>query len=152
VWIRGLLCEVGQCPGKVPTLIYHDNQGLISYAEGGLRKVKHVGLKYHFTQHLIQSEQAKVTYVRSEDSCADDLTKALAGSQFKKMCQGLFVFDREGLLMNGVFFDHHTQAWRIPDSGQRCRRELGCDQMMHLFSLAMLLSLTGYILSRTSKL
>jgi hypothetical protein len=61
VWIRGLLCEVGQCPGKVPTLNYHDNQVSISWAEGGLRKVKHVELKNHFTQHLIQSGQAKVT-------------------------------------------------------------------------------------------
>jgi hypothetical protein len=42
-------------------------------------------------------------------------------------------------------------TWRLPDSGQRCRRELGCDQMMHLFSLAMLLTLRGYILFRTSK-
>jgi hypothetical protein len=49
-----------------------------------------------------------VTYVPSEDSCADGLTKALAGSQFKKMCQGLCVVDREGVLMNGVFCDHHT--------------------------------------------
>jgi hypothetical protein len=91
VWIRGLLCEVGQCPDKVPTLIYHDNQGSISWAEGGLRKVKQVELKYHFMQHLIQSGQAKVTYVPSEDNCADGLTKALAGSQFKKMRQGLCV-------------------------------------------------------------
>jgi hypothetical protein len=42
--------------------------------------------------------------------------------------------------------------WRLPDSGKRCRRELGCDQMMHLFSLAMLLTLMGYFLFRTSKL
>jgi hypothetical protein len=91
VWIRGLLCEVGLCPDKVPTLIYHDNQGSISWAEGRLRKVKHVELKYQFTQHLIQSGQAKLTYVPPEDNCADGLTKALAGSQFKKMCQGLCV-------------------------------------------------------------
>jgi hypothetical protein len=91
VWIRSLLCEVGQCPGKEPTLVYHDNQGSISWAEGGLRKVKHVELKYHFTQHLIQSGQVKVRYVPSEDNAADGLTKALAGAQFKKMCQGLCV-------------------------------------------------------------
>jgi hypothetical protein len=28
-------------------------------------------------------------------------------------------------------------AWRLPDSEQRCRRELGCDQMMTLFSVTM---------------
>jgi hypothetical protein len=75
----------------VPTLIYHDNQGLISWAEGGLRKVKHVELKYHLKQHLIQTGQAKATYVPSEDNCADGLTKALVGSRFKKMCQGFCV-------------------------------------------------------------
>jgi hypothetical protein len=91
VWIRSLLCEIGQCPGKVPTLIYHDNQGSISWAEGGLRKVKHVELKYHFTQHLFQSGQDKVTYEPSEGNCANGLTKALAGSQCKKMCEGLCV-------------------------------------------------------------
>jgi hypothetical protein len=64
VWIRGLLREIGQSPGKEPTLVYHVNQGSISWAEGGLRKVKHVELKYHFLQHLIQSEQVKVRYVR----------------------------------------------------------------------------------------
>jgi hypothetical protein len=31
-----------------------------------------------------------------------------------------------------------------PDSGQSCRRDLGCDQMKTLFSLAMLLALMGY--------
>jgi hypothetical protein len=45
-----------------------------------------------------------------------------------------------------------AQDWRLPDSGQRCRRELGCDQMMPLFSSAMLLTLKGYVLFRTSKL
>jgi hypothetical protein len=76
---------------QVPTLIYHDIQGSFSCAKGGLRKVKHVKLKYHFTQHFMQSGQAKVTYVPSEDNCADGLTKALAGSQFKKICPRLFV-------------------------------------------------------------
>jgi hypothetical protein len=91
VWMRSLLCEVGECPGRLPTLIHHDNQGSISWAEGGLRKVKHVELKYHFTQHLIQSGQVRVTCVPSEENLADGLTKALAGAQFKKSCQALCV-------------------------------------------------------------
>jgi hypothetical protein len=91
VWMRSLLCEVGECPGRLPTLIRHDNQGSISWAEGGLRKVKHVELKDHFTQHLIQSGQVRVTYVPSENNLADGLTKALAGAQFKKSCQALCV-------------------------------------------------------------
>jgi hypothetical protein len=30
-----------------------------------------------------------------------------------------------------------AEFWSLPDFGQRCRRELGCDQMMTLFSLTM---------------
>jgi hypothetical protein len=96
VWIRRLLCEVGQCPGEESTLIYYDSQGSILLADGVLSKVKHVELKYHFAQHLIQSGQTKVAYVPSEDNCADGLTKALAGSQVKKMCEGLYVVGSRG--------------------------------------------------------
>jgi hypothetical protein len=53
-------------------------QDSISWAEGGLRKVKHVELNYHFTQHLIQSGQDKVTYVPSEDNYANGLTRSAA--------------------------------------------------------------------------
>jgi hypothetical protein len=66
--------------------MYHDNQGSISWAENGLSKVKHVELKHHFTQHLIESGQSKATYVPPEDKFADGLTK-----DFKKICQGLSV-------------------------------------------------------------
>jgi hypothetical protein len=82
VWMRSLLCEVGECPGRLPTLIHDDNQSSISWSEGELRKVKHVDMKYHFTQHLIQTGQVKVTYVPSNENLADGLTKALAGAQF----------------------------------------------------------------------
>jgi hypothetical protein len=71
--------------------VYPDNQGSTSWAEGGLRKVKDVELKYHFTQHLIQSGQVKLRYVPSEDNASDGLTNSLAGAQFKTMCQGLCV-------------------------------------------------------------
>jgi hypothetical protein len=91
VWIRGLLCEVEHCPGKEPTLIYHENQDSISWTEGGQRKVNHIELKYLFTQHLIQSGQVKARYLPSEDNVAGCLTKALAGALFKKMRQGLRV-------------------------------------------------------------
>jgi hypothetical protein len=39
---------------------------------------------------------------------------------------------------------YSDEEWRIPDSGQRCRREKDCDQMITLFSLARLLTLMGY--------
>lgn len=83
VWIRNLLCELGECPDAGPTTVLHDNQGSIAWAEGGMRRVKHVELKYHYTQHLIKTRQIRVEYVASEDNKADGLTKALVGLSFK---------------------------------------------------------------------
>jgi hypothetical protein len=59
----------------------------------------------------------------------------------------------EAVFPSGGKFGYLTDVcWRLPDSGQRFRRELGCDQMMTLLSLAMLLTLMGYKLFWTSKL
>jgi hypothetical protein len=40
----------------------HDNQGSIAWAEGGLRKVKHVELKYHYSQYLISTGQIEISF------------------------------------------------------------------------------------------
>ncbi len=85
VWMRELLCELGACPGRQPTLILHDNQGSISWAEGGLRRVKHVELKYHYTQSLIDSGQIRLQYVSSSANAADGLTKALTRIGYTEM-------------------------------------------------------------------
>jgi hypothetical protein len=56
-WLRNLLREFELCQGMKPTILYHDSQGSISWArEGGIRKVKHVGLRHHFTHKLIEAE------------------------------------------------------------------------------------------------
>jgi hypothetical protein len=65
VWIRSLLCELGLFPGSIPTQNMHYNQGSIAWAEGVLRKVKHVELKYHHSQYLISTGQIKISYVAS---------------------------------------------------------------------------------------
>ena len=89
VWIRSLMCELGLCPGSIPTQILHDNQGSIAWAEGGLRKVKHVELKYHHSQYLISTGQVKISYVASELNAADCMTKALTGTFFQRSLQFL---------------------------------------------------------------
>jgi hypothetical protein len=79
------------CPGTVPTDILHDNQGSIAWAQGGLRKVKHVELKYHHTQHLIESGQIRIAYVESAINAADVMTKALSGQSFKRALEMLSI-------------------------------------------------------------
>jgi hypothetical protein len=83
------MCELGLCPGSIPTPILHDNQGSIAWAEGGLRNIKHAELKYHHSQYFISTGQIKISYVASALNAADCMTKALTGTFFQKSSQFL---------------------------------------------------------------
>jgi hypothetical protein len=67
----------------------HDNQGSIAWAEVGLRKVKHVELKYYHSQYLISTGQIKISYVASALNAADCMKKALTGTFFQQSLQFL---------------------------------------------------------------
>jgi Reverse transcriptase (RNA-dependent DNA polymerase)/gag-polypeptide of LTR copia-type/GAG-pre-integrase domain/Integrase core domain len=85
VWLRNLLCEFGSCPGSLPTSVFLDNQGSISWAkDDALRKVKHISLRYHFTHDLIKTHIIDLQYIPTEDNRADSLTKPLTGERFVK--------------------------------------------------------------------
>jgi hypothetical protein len=91
VRIRSILCELGVCAGTIPTRILHDNQGSIAWAQGGLRKVKHVELKYHHTQYLIETDQIRIEYVESSMNAAEVMTKALFEKSFLKALEMLSI-------------------------------------------------------------
>jgi hypothetical protein len=57
--------------------------------ERGLRKVKHVELKYHHSQYLTSTGQIKISYVASALNAADCVTKVLTGTFFQKSLQFL---------------------------------------------------------------
>jgi hypothetical protein len=83
VWLRNLLCKFDLCQGMKPTIIYHDNQGSIHWAhEGGVRKVKHVDLRYHFTHKLIETGTIDIQCIKSEENKSDCLMKPLTGQRF----------------------------------------------------------------------
>jgi hypothetical protein len=67
----------------MPSVIYHDNQGSIAWANNDtVRKAKHIALRYHFTHDLISAGVIKLQYIESGSNRADSLTKPLTGSQF----------------------------------------------------------------------
>jgi hypothetical protein len=85
VWLCNSLCEFGIFQGQIPTAMYHDNQGSTAWAnESNLRKVKHVKLRYHFTNMLITAGQVKVKYIESANNLAALFTKSLVGSAFER--------------------------------------------------------------------
>lgn len=84
-WVREVLSDMGS-PQIGPTVIYQDNLGAISWTTDvqGLRRVKHVGIKYHYVRGEVESNNVRVEYCESEKNKADSMTKALIGSTFKR--------------------------------------------------------------------
>ena len=87
MWLRGLLCELGYCPGLKPTKVYQDNQGSIIWGQGGLRNVRHIQLKYNYSQYLIKNMEIELEYIPSTENPADGLTKPLTGTRLSFMVQ-----------------------------------------------------------------
>lgn len=65
--------------------IYQDNLGSINYAEHikGLRKVKHLDIKYFYVRESVELKHVVVRYIPSDRNRADSLTKILIGEVFE---------------------------------------------------------------------
>lgn len=83
-WIRTMLTELGVSQ-KGPTVVHQDNLGTISWTNEvqGLRKVKHIGIRYHYVRDAVDARAIEVEYVPSTENKADGLTKVLVTSPFK---------------------------------------------------------------------
>lgn len=84
-WLRMVLKELKVIDNE-PTQVLQDNLGSISWTEevNGLRKVKHVGIKYHFVRENVDSKVISIMFTPSSDNRSDSLTKVLIGSEFEK--------------------------------------------------------------------
>ncbi len=89
LYLRNFLCEIGFSPGLTPTTIFQDNQSTISWVNEGLRKIKHIDLRFHFVQDVVSKEQVLPVFVKSEGNKADGLTKALPPIKFKEVPRSL---------------------------------------------------------------
>lgn len=83
-WIRELLVEFDAMQSE-PTELNQDNLGTISWTEEvqGMRRVKHIGVKYHYVRDVVNSGAVQVQPVASEDNRSDSLTKVLVGEEYK---------------------------------------------------------------------
>ena len=91
IWVRQILSEIGV--HQLPTPTFQDNLGAIAWIQEvqGLRKVKHVRLRYHFVEEAVNQEDVEVLYTLSLDNKADTLTKANGGSLFNAQRMALRV-------------------------------------------------------------
>lgn len=82
-WMRRILMDAHQSPNG-PTRVYQDNLGTISWSADmiGLRKVKHVQIKFNNVCDEVENRSVNVDYIPSSENRADSLTKVLIGEQF----------------------------------------------------------------------
>lgn len=83
-WIRATLAELS-VDQKGPTIVHQDNLGAIYWTNEvqGLRKVKHIGIRYHYVRDAVEEKSVEVKYTPSNENKADGLTKVLVSSSFE---------------------------------------------------------------------
>ena len=68
VWLRQLQEELG-VPEGCPTLIYEDNQGVISMAKNPVfhKRTKHIQICYHFVREAVEQGTITLEYCHTDE-------------------------------------------------------------------------------------
>ena len=76
-WIRATMAELNVYQAA-PTIVHQDILGAICWTNEvqGLRKVKHIGIRYHNLRDAVDSKTVRVQYIASTENKADGLTKS----------------------------------------------------------------------------
>ena len=106
IWLRHLLKDV-KCQCVEPTLLQIDNQSAIKLIKNPEfhRRTKHIDIRFHFIREKYQDQTLSVAYVRSEEQCADFLTKAIPKEQFQNLLSKIGMFAKMSKRSNGGSVD-----------------------------------------------
>ena len=79
------------------TCIFYDNQSCVKFSKNLMfhNKSKHIEIKYHYIQDMVQREVVKVYYVKTNEKIVDVLTKPLSKVKFKYSKERLGVIQVE---------------------------------------------------------
>jgi hypothetical protein len=83
--VRQFLIEQGYDQG--PVEIYQDNlscMALLNKGKSSSERTRHMSIRYFWLLEKIKNKEIKLTYLRTEDMCANILTKPIQGSQFDR--------------------------------------------------------------------
>ena len=85
VYLRRLLEELGF--KQSATLVFQDNQSTIhwGYGQQNHHRTKHIAVKYHYIQMLIQDGLVELEYLPTEDMRADLQTKPLTDELYTRL-------------------------------------------------------------------
>jgi hypothetical protein len=100
IWTRQILGFITNA--TLPTSrILGDNQAANHLVNGNL--------KFHFIKELIDQEQISVTFVPSEENCADMFTKPLSAPMLRNFCSNFNLVGKRGSIRDReVMFSSQT--------------------------------------------
>jgi hypothetical protein len=88
VWIRSMLSQIGwsSLKWKYASTLWSDNQAALAMSQNPVhyQRTKHVAIKYYYIRDLVSYGVIVTDYIRSEDNCADLMTKPLGHNKVEK--------------------------------------------------------------------
>jgi hypothetical protein len=92
IYLRQLFTDMN-CPPRVATVIFEDNQGAIKLASNPLqsRRTKHIDVRYHHIRHHITAGTIRLVYINTKAQLADSLTKHVNSTTLKTLTSTVFV-------------------------------------------------------------
>lgn len=100
VWLTRLLKEINVYNER--NTLYIDNMNAIKLIKNREfhQRSKHIDVRYHFVRDLYEKGVIDIKYVRSEEQCADILTKPLAKPRYEILRQMLGLMCKEDLMID----------------------------------------------------
>lgn len=97
VWIRQLLSDLDY-PHEEPVPLHIDSQSAIRLIKNPEfhRRTKHVDIRFHYIRDKFNDNTLIPEYVKSDEQCADFLTKPLAKNKFHNLIKliGMVKYDK----------------------------------------------------------
>lgn len=90
IWLRRLLNNIHNTCEKA-TDLQTDNQSAIKLVKNPEfhKRTKHVDIHFHFIRERFAQGDLCVKYIKSEEQCADFLTKALPKERYRKLLSAI---------------------------------------------------------------
>ncbi|KAL4030898.1 hypothetical protein IC575_009152 [Cucumis melo] len=91
IWMKNMLLEYGFDQDTMT--LYFDNMSAIDISKNPVQHslTKHIDIRHHFIQELVEVKVIKLDHIRSNLQLADIFTKPLDASSFEYLCAGLGV-------------------------------------------------------------
>ena len=99
VWLRKLLSDLYSVELE-PTVIHCDNQSCIKRSESPMfhDRSKHIEMRYHYVQDMVQKNILSIHYVPTTEQTADIFTKPLSLRKFVYFRDNLGVVENASLV------------------------------------------------------